>query len=141
MVKLDLNIFCFLWCSYACLFVSLGQGKRVTLRMKLNPDGQLDLNDPEIRSNILAKVKVISSVCSEMLQKPNVLMSSHIISWWNIAIYLSKVGLLFHYSPFFPSDQREIQRNWVWWCYQNTVYHKARNTGGKTEQMMTPANK
>lgn len=40
----------------------------MTLRMKLNPDGQLDLNDPEIRSNILAKVKVISSVCSEMLQ-------------------------------------------------------------------------
>jgi len=32
---------------------------------------------------------------------------------------------------FFLSDQREIQRNWVWWCYQNAVDHKARNTVGE----------
>ncbi|KAK7163635.1 hypothetical protein R3I93_007627 [Phoxinus phoxinus] len=37
-------------------FCSQSQGKRVVLRMKLNPDGQHDLNDPGIKSNMLAKI-------------------------------------------------------------------------------------
>lgn len=63
MVKLDPKFF------YARLFVpvSLGEGKTVVLRMKVNTVGQLDLKDPGIRSKMLAKVKVISSVCSEVL--------------------------------------------------------------------------
>jgi len=65
--KLDLTISFSLMFLHVCLPVSLGQGKRVVLRLKLNPGGQVDLNDPIIRSNMLAKVKVISSVCSEML--------------------------------------------------------------------------
>jgi len=53
---------------HVCLPVSLGQGKRVVLRFKLNLGGQVDLNDPIIRSTMLAKVKVIFSLCSKMLR-------------------------------------------------------------------------
>ncbi|XP_056109459.1 uncharacterized protein LOC130087237 [Rhinichthys klamathensis goyatoka] len=44
---------CTLTSSFFC---SQSQGKRVVLRIKLNPGGQLDLNDPIIRSNMLAKI-------------------------------------------------------------------------------------
>lgn len=76
---------------YVHLFVpvSLGEGKRVVLRMKVNTDGNLDLKDPGIRSNMLEKVKVTSSVCSEMLSKSQ------------DEICLSKM-VLFHFSLFFP---------------------------------------
>lgn len=55
---------------YLSVDVSLGEGKRVVLRLQVKPDGQVDIKDPVIRANMLAKVisSKLMSACCEMLQ-------------------------------------------------------------------------